>query len=112
VTLGRLVLAWLAVAAWITVASLIETAANAATPIDPSLLKWRLVEALVLTLLATLWFASLGSGGWWLPFLLFGVLAIGPRWLGAFAQPRTFVWLCADLARYVVAGAILAWMLR
>ena len=111
-TLGRLVLAWLAVAAWTTVALFVEKTANTATPIDTSLLKWRLVEALVLTLLAALWFASLGSGGWWLLFLLFGVLAIGPRWLGAFAQPRTFVWLCADLARYVVAGAILAWMLR
>ena len=111
-TLGRLVLAWLAVAAWITVASLVEKAAHTATPIDTSLLKWRLVEALVLTLLAALWFASLGSGGWWLVFLLFGVLAIGPRWLGTLAQPRTLVWLCADLARYVVAGALLAWILR
>jgi hypothetical protein len=111
VTLGLLVLAWLAVAAWTTVALFVEKTANAAA-LDTSLLKWRLVEALVLTLLAALWFGSLGSGGWWLLFLLFGVLAIGPRWLGASSQRRTLVWLCADLARYVVAGAILASLLR
>ena len=111
-TLGRLVLAWLAAAAWTTVAFFVEKTASTAMALDTSLLQWRLVEALVLTLLAALWFGSLGSGGWWLLFMLFGVLAIGPRWLRAFAQPRTLVWLGADLARYLVAGAILAWMLR
>ena len=111
-TLGRLIFAWLAVAAWAMVALFVEKTASTAMALDTSLLKWRLVEAVVLTLLAALWFGSLGSGSWWLLFLLFGVLAIGPRWLGALAHPHTLVWLGADLARYVVAGALLAWMLR
>jgi hypothetical protein len=120
VTLGRLVVAWLAVAAWtiavtLGVALLVATKpvdqTGAPTVIPKSLLTWRLVEALVLTLWAALWFGSLGSGGWWLLFLLIGVLAIGPRWLSAFNRSRV-VEVLGDLAGYVGAGAILAWILR
>ena len=128
-TLGRLVVAWLAVAAWTMVATvavplLVATLSKPVeqtgvlTQVPGSLLKWCLFEALVLTLLATLWFDSLGSGGWWLVFLLIGVLAIGPKWLSVFDRadrPRriaTVVGAGGDLARYVVAGAILAWLLR
>src|SRR5690606_38271222 len=35
-------------------------------------------EALLVTLLGTLWFASLGSGGWWLVFPLIGLLMEWP----------------------------------
>ena len=122
-TLGRLVVAWLAVTAWslaTTYAVPFVLAALARPPgesgvwaaVAVSLLWWRPIEALVLTLLAVLWFASLGSGGWWLVFLLLGVLAMGPRWPGALGQPRNLLGLCAGLARYVGAGAILAWILR
>lgn len=119
-TLGRLVLAWLAVAAWTMAVTFGLTLLVAIKPVDQPgaptvipkpLLTWRLVEALVLTLWAALWFGSLGSGGWWLLFVLIGVVAIGPRWLSAFDRSR-LVELLADLARYVVAGAILAWILR
>jgi hypothetical protein len=80
------------------------------------LLKWRLVEAVLLTLFASLWFDSLGSGEWWLVFLLVGAIAAAPPWLPF--QPTDgrpgracLVGASADLARYVLAGAILAWRL-
>jgi len=78
-------------------------------------LKWRIVEAALLTLFASLWFDSLGSGGWWLVFLIVGALATIPTWLRTRADQPTsgalLVGACADLARYIVAGAILAWRL-
>jgi hypothetical protein len=69
-------------------------------------------EALALTLLGTLWFASLGHGGWVLVFLLLGLLvsaartAAGP---GAAPSAQT-AWLRAtalSAVRYVAAGALL-----
>ncbi len=129
-TLGRLVLAWIPVAVWFTLATFAIPLLGAALakPADQSavfvtapvpavkaLLKWRLVEAGLLTLFASLWFDSLGSGGWWLLFLLVGGLATIPTWL----PPRhehlpgraRVAGACADVARYIVAGGILAWRL-
>jgi hypothetical protein len=127
VTLTRLVLAWLAVAVWF----LIATAGSATlvgllsrpagqdalwVGLPSTLLKWRLVEAVLLTLFGSLWFNSLGTGEWWLLFLLVGAIATIPTWL-AFrprdARPAraSFVGASTDLARYVLAGAILAWRL-
>jgi hypothetical protein len=128
VTPTRLVLAWLATAVWFLIASaasvrlvarvaeLGERRGTGATPPSPGF-GWRLVEAAVLTLFASLWFDSLGSGGWWLLFFLVGVLVAIPQWLrlgGEHALPRraAAAGACADLARYVVAGGILAWRLR
>ena len=73
-------------------------------------------EALVLTLFATLWFGSLGHGGWLLVFLLLGALAAGGgRWhrhrlLGtpAGAELRLFA---AGLVKYLLAGRLCAWCL-
>jgi hypothetical protein len=45
----------------------------------------------VLTLFASLWFDSLGAGGWWLPFALLGVLVAFPR--------RLVMWQHVDAAR-------------
>jgi hypothetical protein len=66
-------------------------------------------EALVLTLLATLWFKSLGHGGWLLLFLLLGLLAAagsvrqGPAgWTGLRRITIYFV------TRYIIAGGLLA----
>jgi hypothetical protein len=80
------------------------------------LLKWRLIEAVLLTLFASLWFDSLGSGEWWLVFLLVGAIAAAPAWLPLQATDQrpgraSLVGASADLARYVFAGAILAWRL-
>ena len=130
-TLGRLVLAWLPVAVWFVLATfaiafLVEALAKPegqpavqVVAIRARLAKavwtWRLVEAGLLTLFASLWFDSIGSGGWWLLFLLVGALATIPTWL----PPRhehlpgraRVAGACADVARYIVAGGILAWRL-
>ncbi len=113
-TLSRLALAWAPVALWfIAVAWLTE--------------RWRVVpglrrlarvgsEALVTTLLASLWFDSLGHGGWWLLFLLLGTLAGMPaRWrdaeAGIIPGRRALMLGLVDAGRYVVAGALLVWRL-
>ncbi len=125
-TLTRLILAWFPVAVWFVLTSLAmplvvaslagpagQPPAVVAIPLLP--LRWRVVEAALLTLFASLWFDSLGSGAWWLLFLLVGALATIPMWLRSSPErpPRRalVVGACADLARYVVAGAILAWRL-
>lgn len=75
-----------------------------------------LAEALVLTLLAALWFGSLGHGGWFLVFLLLGALVAGAdRGLRfAFlrsAGPEELNRFGLGVAKYLVAGALLAWRL-
>ncbi len=73
-------------------------------------------EAVVLTLLATLWFGSVGSGAWWLVFLLLGVLVSGAErglrsaLLRSAKAPELRGFL-VGVARYVVAGGLLAWRL-
>ncbi len=123
-TLTRLVLAWLPVAAWFVVAPPIGQRAD---PLSGgryfvwSYSRWgvagRLGEAIGLTLLASLWFDSLGSGGWWLVFLLVGLLAAygGGRWRlleSVSDRKQALIVGLMDTARYIVAGAILAWRLR
>jgi hypothetical protein len=79
-----------------------------------------LAEAFVLTLLAALWFGSLGHGGWLLVFLLLGMLVAGAErglrlaFLRSAERPplsaesRAFL---LGMVRYVAAGALLAWRL-
>lgn len=74
------------------------------------------VEALALTLLAALWFASLGHGGWVSIFLLLGALASGAdRWIRTPASPgpvrRELTAVLVVLAKYLLAGALLTWRL-
>jgi len=114
-TLGRLALAWLPVAVWflgVRVALSRWTAApdpEAPRPWRPDLTRAAgpaALEALLLALLASLWFDSLGSGEWWLPVGLVGGLVAMAR------VPRRLPLILADLGRYVGAGALLAWRLR
>jgi len=73
-------------------------------------------ESLVLTLLAALWFASLGSGGWPLVFLLLGILVSGAErglrsaFLRSGFGPE-FRGFAVGVARYLIAGGLLAWRL-
>ena len=73
-------------------------------------------EASVLTLLAALWFGSLGSGGWLTVFILLGALVAGPERGLRFAFLRSggqaeVRLVLLDMARYLAAGALLAWRL-
>ena len=73
-------------------------------------------EALLLTLLAALWFGSLGHGGWVLVFLLLGALSGGSdRWLrhrllATPAGPEVRL-LAAGLLKYLLAGGLCVWLL-
>jgi hypothetical protein len=123
VTLTRLFLAWLPVAVWFVVAPPIGYRADLFVGrqyfvwgYNRWALSGRLLEAVVVTLLASLWFDSLGSGGWWLLFLLIGLLvAYAVRWqlltTGVSERMRELLVGLMDTARYIVAGAILAWRL-
>jgi hypothetical protein len=73
------------------------------------------VEAVFLTLFASLWFASLGHGAWWVLFLVLALLIEGPARLrhrgdlpGGSAQWRPVL---LGLLRLVGAGALLALIL-
>ena len=126
-SLGRLVLAWLPVALEFTIVGGLGLRlydADAARPADVwnvagrhwmftqwDLLWWS-VEAAIVTLFASLWFDSLGHGGWWLLFLLLGLIVAVARlpqraWQRREAVARSI----RDILRYILAGAILAWRL-
>lgn len=121
-TLSRVLVAWLGVAAWfLAVAWVGERLAGTPRSADRGPTRraagWTLAEAGVVTLFASLWFDSLGSGGWWLVFLLVGLLAAFPARLRGVALAnlpwRPAVILAAlDTVRYLAAGALLAWRLR
>lgn len=129
-TLGRLILAWVPVAVWFALLPVARAAlARRVGDLTPGAspgkqlwpprpeIWWRAVEAGTLTLLASLWFDSLGHGGWWLLFLLVGLLAgfatRAPQLSDREAAPRraAIVDGLIDAARYVVAGGMLAWIL-
>lgn len=110
-TLTRLVLAWLPVAVeFAFVAGLGGPPPPGRRPWMPTRAEaaWRAGEAGLVTLFASLWFDSLGHGGWWLLFALVGALMGLPS---VRAQPPAWRAFALDVARYVGAGAILAWTL-
>ena len=94
-----------------------EASAAMPPPHAPWNIGWFAVEAAALTLFASLWFDSLGHGGWWLLFALVGFLAAFPhrmRQVAWAAGPLRKLMVAdglADVVRYVGAGAILAWRL-
>ncbi len=123
-SLGRLALAWLPVAALFVVTPPIGYRWDG--PADQAALVWsanrwelwwRLVEAAAVTLFGSLWFDTLGAGGWWVLFFLVGLLVAFPRrlvmWQNAAPPRRRALFLHAglDVARYVAAGGLLAWRL-
>jgi hypothetical protein len=125
VTLGRVVFAWIVVAAWFAIATVVTLYVVARLVIPPDarvylgipthVLKRRLAEAALITLIASLWFNSLGSSDWWLLFLLIGGLVSSGKWFARgpdLGSKRVlFTEVIADLVRYVIAGALLAWRL-
>jgi hypothetical protein len=99
---GRILLAWAAVAAWLIAWAWVERrgAPGHALPVRES--AELAGEAAIVTLFGALWFASLGAGEWWLPFLLVGGLR---EW------PVRSVRGLVRVGRMVGAGAVLAWTL-
>ena len=91
--------------AWVLVSLVFLAAARLRGPIVRRVAFGGLAESLVVTLLGGLWFGTAGRGGWLLVFALIGALVAGPD---RGFKARGF-WL--DLARYVTAGAVLAWRL-
>jgi len=137
VTLGRLVLAWLPVAVVFIVIAGLGTRFYSASGAEPTNewtrpekvwmftkwdILWRSLEAAAVTLFASLWFDSLGHGGWWLLFSLVGLIVSFARLQGAttsiagtpegtWRRREALIHATRDVVRYVLAGAILAWRL-
>jgi hypothetical protein len=107
VALSRLVLAWLGVFAVFLLAEVISAR-------RPSLPK-NGAQSLLLTLLGSLWFASLGTGSWGLVFLLVGgLMELSTTGEGRRQKQREWRDLAAHavgVGRVVVAGGWLAWQL-
>jgi hypothetical protein len=103
VAFGRILLAWVVVGAWLAIWTFAERRVTAAWAPSAAELAPLAGEALLLALFAGLWFGSMGSGGWWLVFLLLGALM---------AWPVRSLAGAARIVRVVVAGALLAWTLR
>lgn len=101
--LGRIALAWAAVAAWLLVWMVVQRQLVRSTGRPRRRDGWWVAgEALLLTLLGGLWFASLGAGTAWLIFLLVGALAEWPV--------RTVVG-ATRVGRVVAAGVLLSRLL-
>jgi hypothetical protein len=117
VTLGRLVLAWLPVAFVFAGVGGLGTRFFSTTATEPTHqwtkwdILWRSFEAAAVTLFASLWFDSLGHGGWWLLFALLGLIVSLAQLRGTWRRREAFTRASRDVVRYVVAGAILAWRL-
>ncbi|HWC74539.1 MAG TPA: hypothetical protein VG454_11445 [Gemmatimonadales bacterium] len=124
-TLGRIVVAWILAGAWFEIATFVTTyivnrlavppGATVYVDVPLHVIKRRASEAALITLIASLWFDSLGSGEWWLLFLLFGLLISSLKWFtpapDAVARRVVLAEIVCDVARYVGAGALLAWRL-
>lgn len=115
----RLALGWGAVSVWFFLFELIEQKLVGPRPAAGRLRAgWKLylADALLLTLFAALWFASLGHGGWVLLFLMVGLLMEGPARYrdGAGTMDlsgKGIIRLLVGLVRIVATGGILAWLL-
>ena len=118
-SLLRLVFGWAAVTLWYFLFELVEQRVSGSRPTAGRLRAgWKtyVADALLLTLFAGLWFASLGHGGWILLFLMVGLLVEGPgRFRDGSGQidlsGKGIVRLLAGLIRVVAAGGILAWLM-
>lgn len=73
------------------------------------------VESVLLTMFAALWFGSLGHGGWWVLFLVVGLLIEGPARTrhreAALPEPMSWRPLVLGVIRIFGAGALLALLL-
>ncbi len=95
---GRIAMGWAAVAAWFVVWDVVERRFAGSAGRKGGRLRWLAGEALLLALLAALWFGSLGAGSAWLVFVLLGALMEWPVQTPAAA---------VRIVRVVIAGLLL-----
>ena len=115
----RVILGWAAVSLWFFLFELVEQKIVGPRPATGRLRAgWKVyvADALLLTLFAGLWFASLGHGGWVLLFLMVGLLVEGPaRFRDGSGvldlSGKGKLRLASGLVRIVAAGSVLAWLL-
>ena len=123
-TLVRLAIGWLLVCIWFLAWEQVERrtggpadrGTNEPTRWVRAPLWTYLTDALLLTLFASLWFASLGNGGWVVLFLVLGLLVEGPgRFRGLAGGMKlsgsALVSYVLGVARIMGAGALLWWRL-
>jgi hypothetical protein len=113
--LSRLLGGWLPVVLWLLLWELVSWQVGTARG-SGKLRRARFVlgEALLLTLFGSLWFGSLGAGGWWLVFGLVGALREWPTSGGPPPERSGTLALGVSvlrLFRTVAAGGLLAWRL-
>ena len=112
-SLARLVLAALAVAGWFV--AWVFAARRLRPDPRPPQFQFEVVEAILLTMFAALWFASLGHGGWWVLFGVTGLLVEGPvrqRHRSELpAEPQPWRPLALGTIRILGAGALLSLLL-
>jgi hypothetical protein len=113
---GRIVVAFLGVSAlllaWRELERRLRGTPGDAGPALRAALPPVLVEALLLTLFAALWFGSLGSGGAWLLFPLVGLLIEVPARLRSHPV-GAFPWkpVAGAVLRILLAGLLLGWVM-
>ncbi len=114
--LSRILTGWLAASAWLLLWEVVARRLGAGRG-DGRLRRARVLlgESLLLTLLAGLWFGSLGAGAWWLMFGLVGALREWPAQRGGRPSepldPIAVGVSALRVVRTVVAGGLLAWRL-
>lgn len=112
-----MLIAWALVAVWFLVWELISARVDRGGNAGGWLrapARIYLAESLVVVLLGTLWFASLGSGGWPLVFGLMGLLMEWPGPLRhgirtADGSRRAAYRVATGVVRMIGAGALLWW---
>ncbi len=110
-SLSRIAVAWLLVSGWLLLwEAMGRPAGRGGTGpwLRPPLWGYA-AEALLVTLLGTLWIGSLGAGQWWLVFALVGALAAWPRPAEGRRRRRPSQEasaLAARVIRMVVAGGL------
>ncbi len=113
--LSRVLLGWVLATGWLLAWDLASGRAASGGRTAAALVAG---EGLLLTLIAGLWFGSLGAGAWWLLFMLLGAFREWPALSGAAGRSRGRSGWRAQLPRralrvlrILAAGGILAWSL-
>jgi len=114
VSLTRVLVGWLLVSAWFFLADLLIAKLRGpdTSPRGPAPRWLPVVEGLLFTLFAALWFGSMGSGGWVLLFIMLSLLFELPQRLRDAVQrsrPKGLVMAVAvGMVRMLVAAGVLS----